>query len=69
MFIIASLLRLITLVILCVLVIRDIMQPDRDVVRQIYDDDPDGGVFEGSEDRWEVMAGFATRARIVPTTP
>jgi hypothetical protein len=28
-------------------------------VRHSYDDDPDGGVFVGSEDRWEVMAGHA----------
>jgi uncharacterized membrane protein len=58
-YIIASLLRLVTLVILCVLVIRDIMRPELDVVRHSYDDDPDGGVFVGSEDRWEVMAGHA----------
>lgn len=66
-FIFASLLRLITLVILCVLVIRDVMRPAQDVVRQMYDDDPDGGVLNGSEDRWEVMAGLAAPPAARPT--
>jgi uncharacterized membrane protein len=49
-FVLASTLRLVTVVILCGLVIRDIWQPELDVVRQTYDDDPDGGVLDGAPD-------------------
>jgi hypothetical protein len=32
------------------LVVRDIFRPERDVVRQSYVDDPDGGVLDGAPD-------------------
>jgi uncharacterized membrane protein len=49
---IAALLRIVTLIILCVYVVLDIRNPERDVVRHVYDDDPDGGIFDGVPDRW-----------------
>jgi uncharacterized membrane protein len=53
-FVFASTLRLGTVVMLCVLVIRDILRPELDAVRWTYPDDPDGGEFDGAEDpRWE----------------
>ncbi|OJF09612.1 glycosyltransferase family 87 protein [Couchioplanes caeruleus] len=51
-FVLASSLRLITLVVLCTLVIREIWRPELDVVRHTYPDDPDGGVFAGAPDAW-----------------
>ncbi|MER5883875.1 glycosyltransferase 87 family protein [Streptomyces sp. NPDC001941] len=35
---------------LCALVVRDILMPERDVVRQDGSDDPSGGVLDGAED-------------------
>ncbi|MBO4142435.1 glycosyltransferase family 87 protein [Micromonospora tulbaghiae] len=60
-FVLASSLRLITVVVLCGFVIRDIMRPELDVVRHTYDDDPDGGVLDGAPDapwyqRWRARA-------------
>jgi uncharacterized membrane protein len=49
-FVLASGLRLATVVILCGLVIREIWRPELDVVRQSYPDDPDGGVLDGAPD-------------------
>ncbi|SCG48025.1 glycosyltransferase family 87 protein [Micromonospora halophytica] len=49
-FVLAATLRLGTVVLLCVLVIRDILQPERDAVRRTYADDPDGGVLDGAPD-------------------
>jgi hypothetical protein len=37
--------------VLCALVIRDILRPDRDPVRMAGDDDPSGGVLENADDR------------------
>lgn len=50
-FVWSSELRLITLCVLIWFVVRDILHPERDVVRQTYDDDPDGGVLDGAPDR------------------
>lgn len=50
-FIVAASLRWLTVAVLCLLVVRDILQPRHDVVRQQYPDDPDGGVFDGAPDR------------------
>jgi uncharacterized membrane protein len=48
-FVLASMARLITVIVLVVLVIGEILHPERDVVRQTYADtdtpDPDGGVL------------------------
>ncbi|MEV7228431.1 glycosyltransferase 87 family protein [Polymorphospora sp. NPDC051019] len=49
-FVLAASLRLVTVVVLCVLVIREILKPEDDRVRRTYDDDPDGGVFDGAPD-------------------
>ena len=49
-FVLASILRLTTLAILVGYVVRDILKPDRDVVRHTYPDDPDGGVFDQAPD-------------------
>ncbi|MEU1404257.1 glycosyltransferase 87 family protein [Streptomyces sp. NPDC005728] len=35
---------------LCAVVVRDILMPERDVVRRSGDDDPSGGVLDGTED-------------------
>ena len=49
-FVLAASLRLITVVVLCGFVIRDILHPERDAVRDTYADDPDGGVLDGAPD-------------------
>jgi uncharacterized membrane protein len=51
-FVLAASLRLITLLVVCGFVIRDIRHPELDAVRQVYEDDPDGGLFDGAPDRW-----------------
>ncbi|WP_405819224.1 glycosyltransferase 87 family protein [Streptomyces sp. NBC_01390] len=35
---------------LCAVVVRDVLMPERDVVRRAGDDDPSGGVLDGAED-------------------
>lgn len=35
---------------LCAVIVRDILMPERDVVRRAGDDDPSGGVLNGAED-------------------
>jgi uncharacterized membrane protein len=50
-FVLASTLRLVTVIVLCVLIVVDILRPEQDAVRQIYADDPDGGVFDGVPQR------------------
>lgn len=49
-FVLASTLRLGTVVLLCVLVVKEILHPERDAVRATYADDPDGGVLDGAPD-------------------
>ena len=70
-FVLAATLRLVTVAILCGLVVRDILRPERDPVRQTYDDDPDGGVFDGAADApWvATLSGPSGRDRrdAVPT--
>jgi uncharacterized membrane protein len=44
--------RFIAVVILMVLVVRDILRPDADLVRVAGDDDPAGGVLDGAADRF-----------------
>src|SRR3954447_436550 len=51
-FVLASTVRLITVVILCGLVIREIWRPELDVVRQTYADDPDGGPLNQPDAPW-----------------
>ncbi|MFI6257480.1 glycosyltransferase family 87 protein [Micromonospora zamorensis] len=49
-FVLASTFRLTTVVVLCVLVVKEILHPERDAVRATYPDDPDGGVLDGARD-------------------
>jgi uncharacterized membrane protein len=49
-FVLAASLRWITLAMLVGFVVRDILRPERDVVRATYGDDPDGGDFDGAPD-------------------
>ncbi|MCS0601695.1 glycosyltransferase 87 family protein [Streptomyces sp. LP11] len=42
---------------LCAVVVRDILMPERDVVRRSGDDDPSGGVLDGAEDVFVLGAG------------
>ena len=61
----ASTLRLATVVVLCVLVVKEILHPERDAVRATYADDPDGGVLDGAPDapwldRWRRPADERT---------
>jgi uncharacterized membrane protein len=67
-FVLAATMRWATVAALVVLVVRDIMQPDRDVVRRIYGDDPDGGDFAGTLDAPSPQRGRAL-ARFRPTSP
>ena len=46
-------LRDLALVALMVLVVREVLRPEEDVVRADGSDDPAGGVLDGAEDRWE----------------
>jgi uncharacterized membrane protein len=46
----AALLRLISVCVLAGYVVRDVLHPERDAVRDTYDDDPDGGVLDGAPD-------------------
>ena len=48
---IAAALRWVTVAVLVGFVVRDIMRPERDVVRATYGDDPDGGDFAGARRR------------------
>ncbi|GAA0810668.1 glycosyltransferase family 87 protein [Spirilliplanes yamanashiensis] len=65
-FVLASTLRLVTVAVLVGLVIRDILKPENDPVRQTYDDDPDGGVLDGAPD----VRGFPFgRRRVDPPAP
>ncbi|MGA5041565.1 glycosyltransferase family 87 protein [Streptomyces capoamus] len=41
---------------LCAVVVRDILMPERDVVRRSGDDDPSGGVLDGAEDAFVLGA-------------
>jgi uncharacterized membrane protein len=46
----AALLRVVTVCVLAGYVVRDALRPEQDVVRHSYEDDPDGGVFDGQPD-------------------
>jgi uncharacterized membrane protein len=50
-FVWASGFRLVTVGVLIWLVVKEIMHPELDAVRQTYEDDPDGGVLDGAADR------------------
>jgi uncharacterized membrane protein len=48
----ALLARFATVALLCVLVVRDILRPEADVVRAAGEDDPAGGLLDGAADRF-----------------
>ena len=62
-FVLASTLRIVTVAVLCGLIVRDILRPERDPVRQTYEDDPDGGVFDGAADAPWLVRWRERRAR------
>jgi uncharacterized membrane protein len=49
-FVLAALFRLVMVCVLAGLVVRDALHPERDMVRRTYEDDPDGGIFDGAPD-------------------
>ncbi|GGP38833.1 glycosyltransferase family 87 protein [Saccharothrix coeruleofusca] len=57
----AVLLRDVAVIALCVLVVREIYRPSRDLVRLAGDDDPAGGVFDGAPDRRVLRLGRGAR--------
>jgi uncharacterized membrane protein len=63
-FFVAVLIRDAVLLALMALVVRDVLQPWRDVVRRHGVDDPAGGVLAGAPDRWSARSarGAATAA-------
>lgn len=69
-FVFAAVGRMTTLAVLVVLVAREVLRPERDVVRARGVDDPDGGPFDGAPDAGWVasirswMTGGATRAAV-----
>jgi uncharacterized membrane protein len=67
-FVFAALLRLITLAVLCGFVVRDMLRPELDSVRQTYHDDPDGGYLDAAPDApWvESFRGLLRRRALVP---
>ncbi|HEU4346949.1 MAG TPA: glycosyltransferase 87 family protein [Actinoplanes sp.] len=68
-FVLASGLRLATVVILCGLVVREIWRPELDVVRRSYPDDPDGGVLNGAPDApWVARLPWPSRLPAVPSS-
>jgi uncharacterized membrane protein len=66
-FIVAALLRLITVCVMCGYIIRDIRRPELDVVRRTYGDDPDGGVFDGASDPGDGRSSSRTPVAMYPT--
>jgi uncharacterized membrane protein len=63
----AVLARFFTVLLLCGLVVRECLHPERDVVRSAGVDDPAGGVLAGATDRVALRAGL--RQRSVPVQP
>jgi uncharacterized membrane protein len=53
-FFLAVWLRDLALVALMVLVVREVLRPEDDVVRADGADDPAGGVLDGADDRWDL---------------
>jgi hypothetical protein len=53
--------RFLTVALLAAYVVRDILQPERDVVRAAGEDDPAGGVLDHAEDRFRLRLGSRFR--------
>jgi uncharacterized membrane protein len=58
----ALLARFCTVLLLCVLVVRDILRPEHDAVRSGGEDDPAGGVLDGAGDRLVLALRSAARS-------
>jgi len=52
----AALVRLVSVCVLAGYVVRDALHPERDAVRDTYEDDPDGGVLDGAPDAINTVA-------------
>ncbi len=63
----AVLARFGTVLLLCALVVRECLHPDRDIVRTAGVDDPAGGVLSGAPDRLALKAGL--RRLTAPVQP
>src|SRR5262249_1532959 len=59
--------RFLTVALLCVLVVKDILRPQTDVVRAGGEDDPAGGVLAGAPDRF--VLGLPPRLGFPPAAP
>jgi uncharacterized membrane protein len=57
----ALMVRILTIVLLCAMVVRDILRPEADLVRRDGEDDPAGGVLDGAPDK--ITLRLATRWR------
>jgi uncharacterized membrane protein len=68
-FLLAVLLRDAALVGYCVLVVRDILRPERDVVRAAGEDDPAGGVLDGAADGKYAWASLVADPSAVAESP
>lgn len=68
-FINAALVRDALVLMLVYLVIRDVLRPDKDLVRIAGDDDPSGGVIENAPDRFTLPSVPALWARRRPADP
>jgi hypothetical protein len=62
-YVLASALRWGTVAALVWFVVRDVLHPERDVVRLTYGDDPDGGDFDGAPDDGLVLRDPEARRR------
>jgi uncharacterized membrane protein len=62
----ALLARFLTVALLCGYVVRDILRPDKDVVRAEGEDDPAGGVLAGEPDRFVLRPGRPAAAGMMP---
>jgi uncharacterized membrane protein len=59
--------RLLSVALLAAYVVRDILRPERDVVRALGADDPAGGVLDHAEDRFRIRFGIRFgRAAVSP---
>ncbi len=68
-FVLASVLRLVTVAVLCGFVVHDILRPRGDVVRSTYPEDPDGGVLNDNADFLPWLVRPAPPAAAGPAEP
>lgn len=69
-FVFAALLRLVTLAVLCGFVVRDMLRPELDPVRQTYADDPDGGYLDRAPDApWVAVLRGRSRSALRRPVP